>query len=476
MFTGSDGLFHKAAAAINLSLGARPGSGKLKRISGEGFVKVTGLLMALVAACVAPSVAAQTAASPASAETAVTRFVQVGRLLADAEQGSILHDKTLVISDGRVAEIRDGFVGEGEIVDLRDSFVLPGLIDSHVHLTGEQNPNSQLEGVTQSDADQAMIGAGFARKTLMAGFTTVADLGATNEAIFALRDAVRRGDVPGPRIIASGAAVSVHGGHGDINGYREDIMHMFTGESICSGPDDCMRAVRLQVRSGADIIKITATGGVLSNTAAGLGQQFSDEELAAIVGAAHRMGRQVTAHAHGADGINSFLRAGGDSIEHGTYLDEESIRLMRREGVYLVPTLMAGDFVARIANGPDNFFTPAQTDKARQAGPLMLDMARRAHEGGVRIAFGTDTGVSAHGDNAGEFALLVRAGLTPLEAIQAATGNAAAHLRIEDEAGRIAPGMPADLIAVHGDPLEDVTELERVRFVMKGGVVYRDDD
>ena len=430
-------------------------------------------MLAAVAACVATSVAAQTPANTPDSPGAGTTFVQVGRLLADPSNGVVQRDKTLVIRGNQIVEIRDGFVGEGDVVDLRSAFVLPGMIDSHVHLTGEQNPNSRLEGVTESNSDQAFAGARFARRTLMAGFTTVADLGATNESIFALRDAVRRGDVPGPRIIASGESVSIHGGHGDVNGYRDDIMHMFTGESICSGPEDCMRAVRLQVRAGADIIKITATGGVLSNTAAGLGQQFSDAELAAIVDAAHRMGRQVTAHAHGADGINSFLRAGGDSIEHGTYLDAESIRLMRRDGVYLVPTLMAGDFVARIASGPNNFFTPAQTAKALEAGPKMLDMARRAHEGGVRIAFGTDSGVSAHGDNAGEFALLVRAGLTPLEAIQTATVNAAAHLRISDDAGRIAPGMPADLIAVGGDPLSDVTELQRVHFVMRGGEVFR---
>lgn len=436
-------------------------------------MKSITVMLTAIAACVATSVAAQTPANTPDSFDTGTTFVQVGRLLADPSTGVVQRDKTLVIRGNQVVEIRDGFVGEGEIVDLRTAFVLPGLIDSHVHLTGEQNPNSRLEGVTESNTDQAFAGARFARRTLMAGFTTVADLGATNESIFALRDAVRRGDVPGPRIIASGESVSIHGGHGDVNGYRDDIMHMFTGESICSGPEDCMRAVRLQVRAGADIIKITATGGVLSNTAAGLGQQFSDAELAAIVDAAHRMGRQVTAHAHGADGINSFLRAGGDSIEHGTYLDAESIRLMRRDGVYLVPTLMAGDFVARIAAGPDNFFTPAQTAKALEAGPKMLDMARRAHEGGVRIAFGTDSGVSAHGDNAGEFALLVRAGLTPLEAIQTATVNAAAHLRISDDAGRIAPGMPADLIAVGGDPLSDVTELQRVHFVMRGGEVFR---
>jgi imidazolonepropionase-like amidohydrolase len=438
-------------------------------------VKSITSLLAVAAIFAGTGVAAQTAPPPPAASAGGPTFVQIGRLLADPAAGRVERDKTLVIEGNRIVEVRDGFVGEGRIVDLRDSFVLPGLIDSHVHLTSQQNANGRLEEVTQSNAEQAMIGARYARRTLMAGFTTVADLGGTNEAVFALRDAIRRGDVPGPRVIASGASVSVHGGHGDINGYREDVMHLLSSESVCSGVDDCMRAVRTQVRAGADIIKITATGGVLSNTAAGLGQQFSDDELAAIIAAGHRMGRQVTAHAHGADGINSFLRAGGDSIEHGTYLDAESIQLMQRQGVYLVPTLMAGDYVARVASGPDNFFTPAQSAKALQAGPLMLAMAGRAHDGGVRIAFGTDSGVSAHGDNAGEFALLVRAGLTPLEAIQSATVNAAAHLKIEAEAGRLAAGMPADLIAVSGDPLADVTELERVRFVMRDGVVYREE-
>jgi len=435
-------------------------------------------LALIVTAAVLAATSAQARQAPAVAAVSAeqpTTFVQVGRLLADPASGRVLRDKTLVIRGNQIVEIRDGFVGDGQVVDLRGAFVLPGLIDSHVHLTGQQNPNGRLEEVTQSTATQAMVGARYARRTLNAGFTTVADLGASNEAIFALRDAVRRGDVPGPRIIASGSAVSVHGGHGDTNGYREDIMHVLSPESVCSGVEDCMRAVRLQVRSGADIIKITATGGVLSNTAAGLAQQFSEDELAAIVASAHRMGRQVTAHAHGVDGINAFLKAGGDSIEHGTYLDDESMRLFKAHNAWLVPTLMAGDYVARMASGPDNFFTPAQTAKALEAGPKMLDMARRAHAGGVRIAFGTDSGVSAHGDNAREFALLVRAGLTPLEAIQAATVGAAEHLNIANEAGRLAPGMPADLIAVSGDPLNDVTELERVRFVMKAGQVFRQD-
>jgi imidazolonepropionase-like amidohydrolase len=434
-----------------------------------------------LAALMASAVGANAQQSPTAAgisSESTTTFVEAGRLLADPTNGVVQRDKTLVIRGNQVVEVRDGFVGDasqGKVVDLRQAFVLPGLIDSHVHLTGQQNPNGRLEEVTLSDADQAMVGARYARRTLMAGFTTVADLGASNQAIFALRNAVKTGDVPGPRIIAAGSAVSIHGGHGDINGYREDVMHLLSSESICSGPEDCMRAVRTQVRAGADIIKITATGGVLSNTAAGLNQQFSDPELSAIVESAHRMGRQVTAHAHGVDGINAFLRAGGDSIEHGTYLDDQSIRLFKSNGAWLIPTLLAGDYVARIASGPNNFFTPAQTAKALEAGPKMLDMARRAHEGGVKIAFGTDSGVSAHGDNAQEFALLVRAGLTPLEAIQAATVGAAEHLRISNEAGKIAPGMPADIVAVTGDPLSDVTELERMKFVMKSGVVYRAD-
>lgn len=441
-------------------------------------MKRFGIALAALVASAVSAHAQQTPVATGVSTQPNTTFVEAGRLLVDPSNGVVQRDKTLVIRGNQVVEVRDGFVGDasqGKVVDLRQAFVLPGLIDSHVHLTSQQNPNARLEEVTLSDADQAMVGARYARRTLMAGFTTVADLGASNQAIFALRNAVRNGDVPGPRIIAAGSSVSIHGGHGDINGYREDVMHLLSSESICSGPEDCMRAVRTQVRAGADIIKITATGGVLSNTAAGLNQQFSDDELSAIVGSAHRMGRQVTAHAHGVDGINAFLRAGGDSIEHGTYLDDQSIRLFKSNGAWLIPTLLAGDFVARIASGPDNFFTPAQTAKALEAGPKMLDMARRAHEGGVKIAFGTDSGVSAHGDNAQEFALLVRAGLSPLEAIQAATVGAAEHLRIANEAGKIAVGMPADIVAVSGDPLTDVTELERMKFVMKSGVVYRAD-
>lgn len=414
--------------------------------------------------------ARQTPAAPAAT------CVQAGRLLADPASGKVETGKTLVVDGGKIARVEDGFVSEGcaTVIDLKDSFVLPGLIDSHVHLTSENGPNQRVERFTKTRSDLALDGAWYALKTLKAGFTTVADLGSPNESIFALRDAIKAGRVPGPRIIASGSQISVHGGHGDPgNGVPEALVPVYRPSSVCSGPDDCRRAVREQVRAGADVIKITATGGVLSPTAAGLAQQFSNEELKAIVEAAHSMGRKVTAHAHGADGINAFLRAGGDSIEHGTYVDAESIKLFKASGAWLVPTLMAGDFVVREAGRPNTYLLPAQRDKALIAGPLMLDMTRRAREGGVKIAFGTDTGVSAHGDNAGEFALMVKAGFSPIDAIRSATIWAADHLGLSALVGALKPGMQADLIAVKGDPTADVTALTKVTFVMKGGVVYR---
>ncbi|HEY0053051.1 MAG TPA: amidohydrolase family protein [Caulobacteraceae bacterium] len=428
------------------------------------------MLKAAVAAC-----ALMFAAAGATAQEAPATYVQAGRLLADPATGRVESERTIVIRDGRVAEIVAGYVSApgARVVDLRSQFVLPGLIDSHVHLTQESGPTQRLDALVQSDFDRAMVGARFARRTLLAGFTTVANLGASAEVIHALRGAAARGDIDSPRILASGSTVTPHGGHSDVNGLPEDITGVLRSSSVCSGPDDCRRAVREQVRMGADLIKITATGGVLSNTRAGLGQQFTDAELGAIVETAHMMGRRVTAHAHGADGIDAFLRAGGDSIEHGTYMTAESMQALRRSGGWLVPTLMAGDFVAREAARPGTYLTGAQREKALQAGPLMLDMARRAHAAGVRIAFGTDSGVSAHGDNAREFGLLVQAGLTPLEAIQSATAGAAEHLQIQSEAGALRPGMPADLIAVDGDPLADVTVLERVQAVMRGGRLYK---
>ena len=421
----------------------------------------------------AAGVVAALLASAGAAFAGEVSYIHAGRVLADPATGRVAERQTLVIEDGKVKEIRDGFVGEGNVVDLSNKFVLPGFIDSHVHLNGQQGDGDRASRFTSTSADAALRGAQYAKITLEAGFTTVADLGGNIDAVVGLRNAIAQGRVPGPRILASAGTVTPHGGHGDANGVPESLVPHLRSSGVCSGPDDCRRAVRERVRSGADIIKITATGGVLSDTGAGLNQQFADEELRAIVETAHFMGRRVTAHAHGTDGINSFLRAGGDSIEHGTFLDNETIRMLKANGGYLVPTLLAGDFVAQEAVRPGNTFTEHQRKKSLEAGPLMLDMARRAHAAGVKIAFGTDNGVGPHGSNAREFQLLVQAGLTPLEAIQTATINAADHFRLGSQIGRITAGYNADIIAVDGNPLEDVTTLMDVNFVMRAGNIYK---
>ncbi|WP_284734628.1 metal-dependent hydrolase family protein [Sphingosinicella terrae] len=415
------------------------------------------------------------ALAPAHAQEPATTFIQAGRLLADPATGRVLSAHTIVVRAGRIVDIREGYVGEGEgeVIDLRDRFVLPGLIDSHVHICHENGPDDRVRRTVQTAADLAMDGVHYARVTLEAGFTTVADMGEENDAIFALRDGIARGRVPGPRILAAGNALSPHGGPGDPAGYRPDVGHVLRRPSLCSGADDCRRVTRETIHRGADHIKITATGSVLSDIASGLGQQFTDDEMAAIVETAHALGRRVTAHAHDAAAINAFLRAGGDSIEHGTNLDAESVRLMRERGAWLVPTLLAGETVTRWGNDPNSFLSPAIRDKALRVGPRMIESTRRAHQGGVRIAFGTDASVSRHGENAREFGLLVRAGLTPLEAIRTATVNAAEHLGLADTIGSIAAGKAADIIAVDGDPLADVAALERVAFVMRDGRIHR---
>lgn len=408
-------------------------------------------------------------AASAAAEDAV---IHAGHVLAKPGEGYLTR-QTILVEDGRIVSITPGYSKPKEytVINLRDAYVLPGLIDSHVHITGENGPDGRIKEFENSDVDTAFDGAAFALVTLKAGFTTVQDVGAPNDSIFGLRDAIARGAVAGPRLRASGGSVAVTGGHGDINGYSARVMAAFTGANICNGADDCRRAVRQQIKEGADLIKITATGGVLSNTSAGLEQQFTDDELAAIVDAAHSMGRKVTAHAHGKSGVDAALRAGVDSIEHGTYLDAESIALFRENGATLVPTVLAGATVTGWTNEP--WLPPASRAKAAEVGPLMLEMLRRAHEGGVNVAFGTDTGVSRHGDNAQEFALMVEAGFTPEEAIRSATVVAAEHVEMSDEVGTLETGKYADLIAVTADPLKDIRALEAVAFVMKGGEVYK---
>ncbi|HEY3815325.1 MAG TPA: amidohydrolase family protein [Caulobacteraceae bacterium] len=428
-------------------------------------------LMAAAAAVLALAVAGAHAAAQAGA--ADMTYVQVGRLLADPATGKVETNKTLVVKDGRIVEIDDGFVGSGDVVDLRDKFVLPGLIDTHVHILSQQGPNVKMDEVTRSKSAEVVDGAVYALRTLRAGFTTVADVGDDNEPIFALRDGIAAGKLPGPRIVTSGNIVTPTGGHADVHSFRPEIMEVLESPAHCDGPEDCRRIVRRQIQMGADLIKITATGGVLDDSATGVDQQFTDEEMLAIVQTAHSLGRIVKAHAHGTAGINAALRAGVDSIEHGTYLDDESIKLFKEHNAYLVPTLLAGHTVQEEASKPDTWMPPAVKAKALQVGPNMIAMLHRAHAAGVKIAFGTDSGVSHHGDNAREFALMVQAGLTPLEAIKAATVTASEQLRLNATVGTLAPGKAADLIAVKGDPLSDVTLLEHVNVVMKGGKIYK---
>lgn len=419
-------------------------------------------LAALAAAAIGPTHAQET-----------KTVVEVGHLLAVPGDG-YLRNRSVTIENGKIVSIEWGFDDHPEdvrVIDLRDSYVLPGLIDSHVHLSNEFSPTSRLQALSDSEVDAALNGAGHAKNTLLAGFTTVQDVGGPNEAIFSLRDAIRSGKVPGPRIRASGRAITPTGGHGDANGFSPALTKIFTGPNACDGADDCRRAVRETIRSGADVIKITATGGVLSNTKAGLEQQFFDDEIAAIVETAAMMGRKVTAHAHGKGGIEAALRNGVHSIEHGTYLDDETIALFRETGGTLVPTVLAGVTVTGWTEQP---WLPAPSrEKAAIVGPLMLDMLSRAREGGVNVAFGTDTGVSKHGENAEEFVLMVQAGYSPEEAIRTATVVASEHIEMADMIGTIEAGKFADMVAVESDPLKDISALKAISVVIKDGIEYR---
>jgi imidazolonepropionase-like amidohydrolase len=402
-------------------------------------------------------------------------YLHIGTLVATPGQAP-QRERTLVIRDGKIASNLAGYVrapaGQKEI-DLKDQTVMPGLIDSHVHLLNELSPSSALNEVTKEESDLALDGLINAQKTLQAGFTTVVDLGADgHRTIFALRDQIAARRVMGPRILAAGAAISPTGGHGDIHGFREDVMHVLVTESICDGVDDCRRAVRTQVKAGADVIKVTATGGVLSNTASGLSQQFFDDELKAIADTAHMLGKKVTAHAHGKGGIEAALRAGFDSIEHSSYADAETFALYKAKNACMVPTVLAGATVTEMAS-TGGTLSPAQAAKARTVGPLMLDMLGRARQAGVCIVFGTDSGVSRHGDNARELELMVQAGFSPAEALRSATVGGAAHVGLSAQIGTLEVGKEADIIAVSGDPLTNISLMRQVNFVMKGGVVAK---
>ncbi|MEM1412657.1 MAG: amidohydrolase family protein [Pseudomonadota bacterium] len=410
--------------------------------------------------------------SPAQAQTAV---VHAGTLLAVPGERPAT-GQSIILDGERILRIEPGFtdpasLGEDvALLDFSDQFVLPGLMDMHVHLRGDLSTSRREDVLTLTAETMTLQAQVNGMKTLRAGFTTVRDLGAPPPVIYALRDAIRNGLVQGPRIYAAGSALAATGGHGDVDGYKAELLELWTPDTICDGPVACRQAVRNAVKFGADWIKITATGGVLSDTGTGLNQQMTDDELVQIMETAHALGIKVAAHAHGVDGINASLRAGVDSVDHGTFLNSESVDLFLETGAYWVPTLMPGALLpAQMEGNP--FFTPEITEKVKLAVSASEEGFALAYRRGVKIAFGTDSGVTPHGNNAQEFALMVSRGMSEMDAIRSATVVTAELLEVSELLGTLEAGKLADIIAVDGNPLEDITELERVEAVVKGGVL-----
>ncbi len=422
------------------------------------------------------TLAAAVAASSAAAGLAAPTTIHAGRLIAVPGKPA-RGPSTIVVDNGRIVSVSDGLarIEPGvAFIDLSTKTVLPGLIDSHVHLDSDRAGNEGLvAGFTESPQLGAYETLWNARKTLAAGFTTVRNLG-DNGSTLALRDAIARGWAVGPRIVDAGKSISTTSGHMDTRlGIIEDFHSAIGEEQLCDGAEQCRRAVRRQVGRGADLIKIATTGGVNSRIGAGFGKQMFDDEAKAIMDTARLYGKKVAVHAHGADGINMALSAGAASIEHGTLLDDESVRLFKKTGAYLVPTLSTvNGYLERLAANP-NAYSAEVLPKIRYRISITGQNVRKAYPAGVKIAFGTDAGVSKHGRNADEFEMLVRYGMTPVEAIKAATVNAADLLGLAGEIGTIEPGKSADIIAVAGDPLSDVTVLKRVDFVMARGEVVK---
>ncbi|MBI2955812.1 MAG: amidohydrolase family protein [Acidobacteria bacterium] len=409
----------------------------------------------------------------ASAEEAPIVYVKAGKVL-DVRAGWVLTEQVIVIRGERIervapaAEVR--IRADATVIDLSRATVLPGLIDAHTHLTSDHRYHG-YRSLGLSVPRQALHGAANARRTLEAGFTTVRDVSGEGYADVALREAISEGDIPGPRMLASGPALGITGGHCDDNLLPAEYAHR--AEGVADGPWAVRQKVREVIKYGADLIKFCATGGVLSKGDEPGTQQYTLEEMRAIVEEAHQLGRRVAAHAHGAEGIKTAIRAGVDSIEHASLIDEEGIALARQHGTALVVNLYTTFFI--IERGAEVGILPESIEKSRSMADVRPQHFARAHRGGARLVFGTDAGVFPHGENARQFALMVRYGMTPLEAIQAATIHAAELLGWGDRVGALEPGKFADLIGVEGDPLADVTVLERVKFVMQGGQLVRND-
>ncbi|HEY2780367.1 MAG TPA: amidohydrolase family protein [Steroidobacteraceae bacterium] len=396
--------------------------------------------------------------------------------LIDTTAGKMLGESTIVIDAGRVREVLNGLQAPAgaKAIDLKDQTCMPGLIDSHTHITGQTSRTEYVDRYHWNVADYAIRSTVYARRTLLAGFTTIRNLGDGANESAALRNAINAGIVPGPRIYTAGKAIGTTGGHADpTNGYRQDLAKdLGAVDGIINGPEDAVKAVREHYKLGDDVIKIMPSGGVLDEGASGDNSQMTLEEIRAVVATAKDYGFAVAAHAHGAEAIRRAVLGGVDSIEHGTYMDAEDMKLMVEHGTYYVPTIIAGDFVARQAKVPGYY--PAQVAaKAAAIGPLIQATAGRAYKAHVKIAFGTDAAVYPHGENAHEFELMVGAGIPPMYAIQAATVNAATLLRHDKELGSVTAGKIADVVAVPGNPIDDISLMKRVSFVMKDGVVYK---
>lgn len=407
---------------------------------------------------------------------AQTTYLHCGRLLAMTDE-QVQTEVTIVVEGERVARIERGYLrppAGTPVLDLKNKTVLPGLIDSHVHLEWEQSRTSYTERYTLNDTEAAIRGVVYAERTLKAGFTTVRDLGGRGANI-ALRNAINQGWVPGPRILTAGKVLSITGGHGDITtGSRWDLFDPPPSfeEGIADGPDACRAAVRNQVRRGADLIKVAATGGVLSLARDGRLPHYAEDELEAIVRTAADLGVPVAAHAHGDEGIRRAAAAGVASIEHGTFMSDETLDVLKVEGTWYVPTLTAGWAVSDSAQYAPGFFPDVVREKALGIGPKITETLGRAYKRGVKIAFGTDAGVFPHGKNNLEFQFMAKAGMKPWDILRAATVHAAELLGLQNQVGIVAAGRPADIIAVDGDPLTDIRAMERVVFVMRNGKTY----